>query len=339
MGAIQAQEYRDSKWGVGLRMQRNSLSERNESSAATDSIIEQVFNDGSILRTHVMRPTWHFVMPDDIRWLLELTAPRVHTGNLSIYRKLELDHDLLVRCLDVIVNELRGNRWCTRKELGEALAERGIFAQTQRLSYILMYAELEGIVCSGPRRGNQFTYSLLDERAPDARRLQRDEALSELTRRYFTSHGPATIQDFTWWSGLTVADAKNGLEMVGSNLDMETLADRTYYFAYDMVPISFVYPSALLLPTYDELIIGYSMFNKSRTGGQDISQPPLFYSMIVSNGKIIGSWRRTIKKDLVEIEIAPFSPLNQKDEEAVAAACRRYGEFFGLPVEIRVKND
>lgn len=335
MGAIQAQDYPGSKWGVGLRMQRNSLSERNEGSAATNRIVEQAFNDGTILRTHVMRPTWHFVMPEDIRWLQKLTSPRVHGGSTSMYRKLELDNKLLIQCMDIIVQKLRGNHWCTRKEIGEVLIENGIHAQTQRLAYILMYAELEGAVCSGPRRGNQFTYALLDERAPNARNLQRDEALAELTRRYFTSHGPATIQDFSWWSGLTTADVKTGLEMVRSELEKETIDDQGYYFASSMAAVTQSPQGAILLPTYDELIIGYSMFNKSRTGGQDINQSPLFYSLIVSDGKISGSWHPKIKKDLVEIEVALFSPLNHEDEEAVATACQRYGEFFELPVVIK----
>jgi hypothetical protein len=203
-GAVQAQEYALAKWALGLRMEY-----------ATDDIIEQAFTDGAILRTHVMRPTWHFVTPADIRWILELTAPRVHAANGTMYRRLELEDALFGRSDEIIARAVEGGRHLTRAELGAALSVAGIDTTNgMRLGYIVHHAELEGVVCSGPRRGRQHTYALIAERAPQARRLARDEALAELTRRYFTSHGPATVKDFAWWSGLTIADVKAGLAML-----------------------------------------------------------------------------------------------------------------------------
>jgi hypothetical protein len=302
LGAVQAQDYLGAKWALGLRM-------RN----ATDDVIERAFSDGTILRTHVMRPTWHFVTPADIRWILELTAPRVNAVNAHMYRQLELDDALFLRSNAVIAKALQGSRQLNR-------------------------AELDAVVCSGPRRGKQFTYALLDERAPQARILKRDEALAELTRRYYTGHGPATVRDFAWWSGLTVADAKAGLEMVASDLTHEVIDGQTYWFSASMPPVAQPCQAAFLLPTYDEFVIGFSSFDKSRTGGQDVGGNAVFDSMIVIGGQIVGSWRRTFKKGAVVIELAPFAPLTAAEGEAVAIAAERYGKFVGMPVVLSYSN-
>src|SRR6266704_5397496 len=190
LGAVQAQDFAAAKWALGLRLH-----------GVTDDDIEQAFTNGAILRTHVMRPTWHFVSPADIRWLLALTAPRVHQTLAYYNRKLELD-DAVFRCTNaMLANALQGGKQLTRDELVFALQQAGIATEgEQRVTHIMMRAELDGVICSGARRDKQFTYALLAERAPHARMLARDEALAELTTRYFMSHGPATIQDFVWWS-------------------------------------------------------------------------------------------------------------------------------------------
>ena len=195
--AVQAQDYAGAKWALGLRLHD-----------AHDADLDRAFNAGSILRTHVMRPTWHFVTPIDIRWLLTLTAPRVHAANAHRYRELELDDATLKRSRKVLTKTLQGGQHLTREELGEALENAGIAeAKGQRLAYMVMAAELDGLICSGPRRGKQFTYALLEERVQPGATLTHDEALATFTRRYFTGHGPATVQDFAKWSGLTIADA------------------------------------------------------------------------------------------------------------------------------------
>ncbi len=321
LGAVQAQDYAGAKWALGLRMQH-----------ATDDMIEQAFADGTILRTHLLRPTWHFVTPADIRWILELTAPRVNAVNAYMYRQLELDDALFVRSNAVIARALEGGQQLTRAELGLALAEAGIVAEGMRLGYIVHRAELDAVVCSGPRRGKQFTYALLDERAPQARRLQRDEALAELTRRYYTGHGPATVRDFVWWSGLTVADAKAGLEMVASHLAHELIEGQTYWFSASMPPAAEPTEAAFLLPTYDEFLVGFASFGESRQGGRDAGKKVVFDSTLVIGGQVVGSWRRTFKKGAVVVEVAPFAPLSAAEGESVTAAARRYGAFLGMPV-------
>lgn len=325
-GAVQAQEYQDSKWSLAMRM-----------TSASDGIIEEAFTAGRILRTHVMRPTWHFVIPQDIRWLLELTAPRVNTVAGSYYRQQNLDDALFARANDIFAKALEGGKFLTRQELKQALVESGIESNNLRMSFIVMRAELDAVICSGPRRGKQFTYALLTERAPQAHSLPREEALAELTRRYYTSHGPATARDFSWWSGLTVADCKAGIEMLGSELSNKEVDGQMYYFSASIAEAPDPTQTAFLLPIYDELIVGYSNFSQSRTGGQDVSVE-LMYNATFFHGGIIGSWKRTIQKKEVQITLAPFVPMNPEQEQAVLAAAGRYGDFLGLPVTCTIQS-
>ena len=206
-GAVQAQDFFAATWSLGLRI-KNS----------TRDTIETAYNDGEILRIHVMRPTWHFVMPEDIRWMLELTAPRVKKVLSHYDRKLGLDDALYARSNAAIVTALEGHSYLTRQELKEVLADTGIVTDVQKLGHVISRAELDGLICSGPKRGKQFTYALLDERVPEFRNLNREESLSELARRYFASHGPAQVQDFSWWSGLADKDAKAALDLVKAGI-------------------------------------------------------------------------------------------------------------------------
>jgi hypothetical protein len=323
LGAVQSQEYLGAIWSLGMRMDGDT----------TDAVIERAFTEGRILRTHVLRPTWHFVAPADIRWLLELTAPRIKATIAYYDRQLGLDDALYARCDDIIARALEGGKHLTRAELGKALAEAGIVVEGQRLAHIIFHAELDAITCSGPRRGKQFTYALLAERAPTAKTLPRDEALAELTRRYFTSHGPATARDFAWWSGLTIADVRAGLTMVGADLSHEEIAGQTYWFPASLSPV--VEPSevAFLLPTYDEFLVGYQGFGAALTGGRGNGERTAFSATIVIGGRVVGNWRRTIARGAAVVELAPFAPLAASEREAVFAAAGRLGAFLGMPVE------
>src|SRR5690348_9775195 len=322
LGAVQSQEYLGAIWSLGMRM-----------GGATDNVIERAFTEGTILRTHVMRPTWHFVAPADIRWLLELTAPRIKATMAYYDRQLGLDDALYARCNEIITRALEGGKHLTRAELGKALAEAGIEVEGQRLAHVILHAELDAVVCSGPRRGKQFTYALLAERAPTAKTLGRDEALAELTRRYFTSHGPATARDFAWWSGLTMADVRAGLKMVGADLIHEEIAGQTYWFPASLSPVVESSEVAFLLPTYDELLVGYTGFGAALTGGRGNGERTTFSATIVIGGQVIGNWRRTIVNGAGVVELAPFAPLTASEHEAVLAAASRFGAFLGMSVE------
>lgn len=322
LGPIQAQDYTGAKWGLGLRLQN-----------ATDTMIEQAFNDGAILRTHLMRPTWHFVASEDIRWILALTAPRVHAINTHYYRRAGLDEALFLRSNALLEKALQGGKQLTRLEIQFILNEAGIATDDIRLAYIMMRAELDMVVCSGARRGKQFTYALLDERAPNAQMLERDEALAELARRYFVSRGPATVEDFVWWSGLTTRDARIGLELVQSELVREIIGGRTYWFSAtlsvatdrDAVPI------AHLLPPYDEYTIAY----KDRSAVHDPAytiqtRNGIFSPIVVVDGCIVGIWKRTFKKEAVVVETSLFSRLDERATLAVSSALERYTAFLEM---------
>ncbi len=329
LGAVQAQDYFGAKWALGLRMRD-----------ATDNAIDQAFNAGSILRTHLLRPTWHFVRPADIRWMLMLTAPRVHAASASMYRKMGLDNATFKRSDAVLAKALTGGKHLTRDELRGILENADIATENGvRMSYLMMHAELEGILCSGPRRGKQFTYALLDERAPHARKLEREEALAELARRFFTSRGPASAQDFAKWSGLTVADAREGLDAIKANFEQDTQDTQTYWFLKPRAPAMGSSPTASLLSVYDEYISSY----KDRSAIDAGNLAELFRTMgnalqyiILLDGQFAGTWKRTIKKDAVFIEANLFTELTEADNQAVSAAAQHYADFLGKELELHL---
>ncbi len=319
--AVQAQDYAGAKWALGQRLH-----------GAHDADLDRAFNAGEILRTHVLRPTWHFVTPADIRWLLALTAPRVHAVSAAMYRRLELDSTTFKRCHKVLSKALQDGQTLTREELSTALQTAGIVISSgQRLAYIIMHAELEALICSGPRRGKQFTYALLDERAPRARHLKPDEALAELARRYFAGHGPATVKDFAKWSGLSSAEAKRGLAAVAEQFQHEALNGEDYWFAPVNSSALLPSPTAYLLSIYDEYLIGYkdrSMLAKPEVIGMLFTMGGALSYLLVVDGQIVGTFRRTLSKDPVTITIDYAAHLTKAQMRAVDAAAQRYGEFL-----------
>lgn len=326
LGAVQAQDYHGAKWALAQRM-------RGTDNAALD----RAFDEGAILRTHVMRPTWHFVAPQDLRWLLALTAPRVHTVNASSYRKLELDDATIRRGHALLAEALQGGHYLTRQELAGVLETGGIQARSQRLAYLVMHAELDGLICSGPLRGKQFTYALLDERVPPARALPHDEALAELTRRYFASHGPATAHDFAWWSGLTVAGAREGLNLIGADIERATVGGKTYWTAAPTTPAEVEDPTVHLLPNYDEHVVAYRDHGPSCDPAalstlRTRNNGALDAHFIAVNGVVVGGWRRSVKRARVVITMNLPVIFSEPERTALKRAAADYGRFLGTPV-------
>ncbi len=329
MGAVQAQDYGGAKW---------ALSQRAE--GASDDVIEREISAGKILRTHVLRPTWHFVVPEDIRWMLALTGPRVTSAMASYNRRLELTPAVFRRSNEAITDALGGANHLTRAELGEALGRARLGEVTgQRLGHVLMQAELDAVVCSGARQGNQFTYALLDERVPPTAPLERDEALLELTRRYFAARGPATPRDFSWWSGLTVGDARRGIQIAGSGLHRLSHDGHDYWFKPRTRPAPKESPTVHLLPNYDEYFIGFrdrsaiaQRLGHTRlvTGGS-----ALISHIVFVNGQIVGGWKRTFKGKNVVIAMSMLSPVNKPELARITAAARKFGAFLGMQVDLQ----
>ena len=323
LGAVQAQDFAAAKWSVGVRMQK-----------ATDDFIERAFNEGKFLRTHVMRPTWHFVMPEDIRWMQELTSSRVKKILLPYDRKLDINEDIVSKSQAVIAEALKGKNYLTRTELADYLEINKIHALGQRLAHILYYSELNALICSGPRRGKQFTYGLLEEIVPKAKKLNKEEALTKLALKYFSSHGPAQIGDFAWWSGLSAKDANEGLELVKSKLTQTTVNGKNYWFPSNIeVPSQHLADNqAFLLSVYDEYSIAYkdrSDISEKRDIERMISRGNALTAVIILGGKVVGTWKRVLKEDNVEIKLNPFKKLTEIEQKSVEKAAKRYGEFLG----------
>lgn len=309
MAAMQAQEFGMAKWAVGLRM-----------ICGRDSDVERAFERGQILRTHLLRPTWHFVTPDNIRWLLKLTAPHVHVKNKPYYKKYELDTSTLCRAVDIIGGALQAAPALTRPRLAAVLGANGIEATGLRLSYIMMYAELEGLICSGPRDGKQFTYTLLDSVAPQINSYDRAECIARLANRFFTSRAPASARDFAYWSGLGAGDARYGAKSL-SGFETVIYDGQELYFQ----PASgrAAGSCTFLMPDYDE----YGMSYKDRAflaARHQPAQAPSEYShWLVLRGRISGTWAQ----GKGGVDVAPFSPLDETDRAAVGRAVARYLKF------------
>jgi hypothetical protein len=318
--ASQAQDFAGAKWSLGLR-----------ASAANDADVEREFNEGAFLRTHMMRPTWHFVAQEDIRWMLALTAPRVNLMNAHQYRKVGLDGATLRKATAILTRALEGGRHLTRDELRELLARARIGTEEQRMAYMLMHAELDAAICSGPRRGKQFTYALLDERAARARVLSREDGLVELADRYFVSRGPATVQDFAKWSGLTVADARRGLEAVAPKLRHQVV-DGTTYWSCVSVPRALRPSRCHFLSIYDEYISSYrdrrAICEPAYATKLVAKGNALAYVLLV-DGRIAGTWKRSFSGRTVHIQVTPFRKLARAEKHAVAAAAERFMSFQG----------
>ena len=307
-----------AKWGVGLRLSSSGASSGGGFSEAgfSDAAIDAAFNAGTILRTHVLRPTWHFVLPCDIGWMLRLSAPRIRGFSKPYHRQLEIDAAVLRRSRKVISKALQDGAFMTRVEIAALLKKAKIDTSDIRMNFLMMDAELEGLICSGPRRGKQFTYTLIASRVAGALDFSGDAALGELARRFFLSHGPATVYDLAWWGGMTVGDAKRGLEAGKGALECAVIDGKEYWsggtFAAPM-------PAVLLLPAFDELTVAYKDRSAILPAEYEKASSYGLKPVVVVDGRIVGIWRRG--KGKVELEL--FEKVGRLVEQEV----KRYGEF------------
>ena len=328
--AMQAQDYGPAKWSIGQR-----------SKGLKDEDVDEALAAGSIIRTHVLRPTWHFVARGDIRWLLALSGPRVQQGSAGRYRELGLDARTLARGEKVIASALEGGNRLTRREIGAVLDGSGIDRSGQRMPYFLSHCELEAVIGSGGLAGKQQTYALLDERVPAGGRFDRDDSLVELVRRYLTSHGPATVKDMSWWSGLTMTDLRKALELLGEEVASETVDGMVLSsLASDDSPPRAA-RGAHLLQTYDELGVGYteSRFlgdpsaERARAAWGDRTYPS---GVFLLNGRVGGHWRRTIERGSIRVEVHPYQEAKRADVKAIETAAARLGRFLDLPLTLDI---
>ena len=324
LGAVQAQDYSGAVWSIGLRLP-----------GSTTEGIEKAIADKTLIRTWVMRGTLHIVRAADIRWMLSLISPRIIAGNRRRYQELGLDEETLGRSNRVIAEVLHGGMQLNRTELLAILEKNGIPAFGQRGPYMLQRASLNGLICQGIMHRNNPTFIALDESVPEGRIMGREKALEELAFRYFSSHGPATLQDFAGWSGLTVAEARAGLDAIMSQLTQETVDGRIFWqFPSDLVeePLS---SDVYLLPGFDEYVLGYhdrsAVLDVLKTHNLVLKNGMLTPTIIIG-GKVAGIWKRTFWKGTVRITSNLFSPMTAGEHEAYAAAAHRYGKFLRMPI-------
>ncbi len=323
LGAIQGQDYAGAKWSIGLRLP-----------GSTDADIERALAGHAIVRTWLLRGTLHLAAAEDVRWMLALVAPRLIAGNARRYRELELDEPTLARSNDILAAALRDGALRERGELLAILEQHGISTAGQRATYMLQRASLDGLICQGAARRNKPTFYAIDHLPGRPRALARDEALAELARRYFTSRGPATLQDFIWWSGLTASDARAGLESIRAELVEQTVNGTQTWRPATEPPNGELPP--VLLPGFDEYLLGYQ--DRSAVLDSHYAQRVvpggngMFSPTIVIGGRVVGTWQRAVKKRAAIITLSPFAPLSEDELEAIAQAAQRYGAFMELPV-------
>jgi hypothetical protein len=319
--AMQAQEHTYARWSVAQRTKGTPAA----------SAIDRAFDEGRFLRTHLLRPTWHYVAATDLRWLMSLSGPRVDAANARRHQDLGLDTKTLHRSNDVIAQAVAtGAR--TRRELAAILREHRISVEGQRIAYMLMHAELMAVICSGPMRGTQHTYAAFDQRVPADEGFEGDEALAVLAWRYFSTRGPATLNDFSWWSGLNVPEARRGLAMVQSRLESHEVDSRTYWFSDQRPPRS--KQRIDLVQCYDELIISYRQSRDVlQTTSATFAVPGHldgFQHVLLQDGRLLGHWRARTDPRGVQIETRTSRLLDAKEMSALASAIERYRRFaFG----------
>jgi hypothetical protein len=323
--AIQAQDYPASQWAIGIRLP-----------GITDQVTKQAIADFQIVRSWIMRGTLHLAAASDIRWLLNLVAPRLIRTTAPRYRQLELSEDTFNKSNDLLVRALEGGKELTRDELSKIFQNAGIETTGQRMPHLLQRAALEQLICFGAKREKQFTFTLLDEAIPPANPKSRDEALAEIAKRYFISRGPATLHDFVWWSGLTARDARQGLESVKSLLTPISIDGQDYFFSENIWRRNIDPDTTFLLPPFDEFVIAYrdrSALLDAHLTKQVISANGIFYPVVIVSGKVAGVWKRTFQKNKVLIEINPFITLSKNIQAKITDSAKDFGKFTGKEVE------
>lgn len=327
MGAIQAQDYNMAKWAVGLRLPDS-----------TYQIIENSIDRGEIIRTHLLRPTWHLVSANDIHWMLDLTGLQIKASLKSGLRDLEITDTILKKSCKVIEDALRRDKQLTREGVALQLSTAKIATDNTRLSHLLMWAELEGLICSGESIANKPSYALLEDKVSKPKSISRESALEMLAGKYFQSHGPATMQDFKWWSGLSIKDARDAIEMVQGHYLSVKIGDETYWLSKTMSKMKSDKSSVFLLPAFDEFIISY----KDRTASllnvhnkRTISENGIFRPVIILNGQVIGLWKRQVKKDNVFIEIELFNSSSRSIINKIELAAEKLGHFLNKKVQVK----
>lgn len=326
LGGMQGQDYPGAKWSVALRLPD-----------ATDADVVRAIDAGKIIRTWPMRGTLHLVTAQDVRWMLMLTSPKNIAGSASRRNNLELDDKTLARCREVFSKALQGGKQLSRDGMYAALAQAKISTEGQRGYHILWSCALHGLICLAATGDKEQNFALLEEWVAPTQEKTREEALAELALRYFSSRGPATLQDFIWWSGLSAAEARLGLDAIKSSLVQVAVGKLNYWLPADTNMPQDI-PNAFALPGFDEYLLGY----KDRSVVLDAEHAEkvcpggngMFASTVIIDGRVVGTWKRVFKKTGIEITATPFTDMSKSDKKRFTDAAQRYGTFHKMPVKV-----
>lgn len=320
LGAMQGQDYPGVKWSVGLRLP-----------GATDAEIEACIDAGAIVRTWAMRGTLHLIAAEDVHWLLKLVEPEISPRIEQRFEEFGFDAATRARAFELIGRALEGGQRVERLALLNLLVENGIPAKGQPGRYLLHRASAAGMIGQSVAVGNRQTFISLEHLPRTA--YTRAEALAELARRYFISRGPATVQDFANWASLKLSDARAGLEAIKDRLVQAKVSRTDYWMSPELAAQVPPEPTVYALPGFDEYLLGY----KERGASLDPDhyrfwcpgKNGMFNPTIVSDGRVVGMWKRTFQKDSVLIEAEPIRPLSDAERAGFDADARRYATFVG----------
>ncbi len=325
-GAVQGQDFGAAQWALGLRLASGRLVD-----------VERATAERSIARSWALRGTLHITAAQDLRWVVGLAAVASVPRYASYHRRLELDEDTFRRSHTAMEKALQGGSALTRTELANALEGAGIVTHDLRMTFLLYRAALEGLICFGAPRGKQPTFALLEEWLPPVAPKTHEEALAELAWRFFRSHGPATLKDFAWWSGLAAGEARAGLELVKERLVQDTAEGQKVWLSPEQTDMPPQPPRVLLLPVYDEYVVGYTERSAALDMREVLAQVGERGSLgpfLVIDGRVAGAWKRAFHKGQVEVTLAPFAPLAAPDQQAAESAAQRYADFVGLKLAL-----
>lgn len=322
MGAMQSQSLDLAKWAIGARLENKTVKD-----------IDEALNTGKIIRTHILRPTWHFVSAEDMHWMFYLSNPRLKPIYRSYCKTLGADETFICRAVPFLEKALLDGKHLTKQEISDILRTHDITLDNNHLNLVISYAEMEGILVNGRLKGNKQTFTLFEEWVPRKQTLHREEALEQLARRYFTSHAPATLNDFVWWSGLSLTECKQAIEMIKSDFVCETVNGRDFWMKNNINVPPANGDSALLLPPFDEFVVSYkdrSELIDETHYGKVMTKNGLFSPTIMLNGEIVGSWRKTIQKGTPRIELSFFDKTPKKVQQVFEPEIKRLENFYSV---------
>jgi hypothetical protein len=323
LGAVQSQDYPGGLWTIGMRMQN-----------AVEADVEKAVSERAIVRTWPMRGTIHFVPAADTKWMVNLLAERVNKRMEYYYKRAELDEKIFAQCREITIQNLSGGKVLSRPEIYQLWEDAGISTKQTRGVFIIGHLAQEGLICFGPKAGKQPTFTLLDEWVAQPRKLEGVEAVAELALRYFSSHGPAEVKDFMWWTGLTLKEANAGIELIKAKLDRQEIDGKTYFAVQTELPAVSESPKAYLLQAYDEYTVAYKDHSVIGDPGsvEKVRKEIKFYSIVILDGRVVGFWKRTFAKSGLKFEFDFLRKLNKLEREAINQAAEVYGKFLGQTV-------